>query len=279
MTPRPQMMQSSAEFEIVKLTPTIGAEILGVDLSQDLRDDVIDAIYQTLLENLVVFFRDQKLTPDQHKEFGRRFGELHIHPAVTGGVDSHPEIILIQADEKSKAGQVAEIWHTDSSCDATPPKASILYMHEVPTNGGGDTMFANMYAAYDALSDSMKKFLEGLTAIHDGQAMLYGNPVALAQGKKQPPRTEHPVVATHPETGRKLLFVNGSYTTHIVQLSRRESDAVLAFIYRHIENPVFHGRFKWRPNSSAFWDNRCSQHRGIWDFFPHRRSAHRVTVS
>jgi taurine dioxygenase len=109
--------------------------------------------------------------------------------------------------------------------------------------------------------------------------MLYGNPVALAQGKKQPPRTEHPVVATHPETGRKLLFVNGSYTTHIVQLSRRESDAVLAFIYRHIENPVFHGRFKWRPNSIAFWDNRCSQHRGIWDFFPHRRSAHRVTVS
>jgi len=277
MNPKP-LQQPSAVLDIATLTPVIGAEISGVDLSQALDPATVQSIYRALLDHMVVFFRDQTLTPEQHMAFGRYFGELHIHPAVTGGVDNHPEIILIHADEHSKRGQVAEVWHTDSSCEAHPPKASILYMHEVPAGGGGDTMFANMYAAYDALSDSMKRFLEGLTSVHDGQAMLYGNPVALAQGKKAPPRFEHPVVATHPDTGRKLLFVNGTYTTHIVQLSRSESDAVLAFLYRHIDNPVFQCRFKWRPGSIAFWDNRCAQHRGIWDFFPQRRRAHRVAV-
>jgi taurine dioxygenase len=271
-------LASSQELHITKLTPTIGAEVAGVDLSQRLSDEVIESLQQALRDNLVIFFRDQNLTLQEHKEFGRRFGELHIHPAVTGGIKDHPEVILVQADENSKPGAVAEVWHTDSSCDTKPPKASILYMREVPANGGGDTMFASMYAAYDALSDAMKSALTGLTAIHDAQAMIYGNQASADRGTGKMPRTEHPVVLTHPETGRKLLFVNGVYTTRIVQLSKHESDTVLHMLYRHIENPQFHCRFKWRPGSIAFWDNRCAQHRGIWDFYPYRRCAHRVTV-
>jgi taurine dioxygenase len=270
--------QALQTLKATTLTPVIGAEISGVDLSEPLTDGVIDFIRQAFSDHLVLFFRDQKLCPAEHKSFARRFGELHIHPAVTGGVEGHPEIILVKADENSKPGAVAEVWHTDSSCDAEPPKASILYMHEVPANGGGDTMFANMYAAYDTLSEPTKRMLEGLTAVHDAQAMIYGNQASADRGTGKFPRNEHPVVRTHPETGRKLLFVNGVYTTHIVQLSKFESDSLLGMLYRHMENPQFQCRFKWRPGSIAFWDNRSTQHRGIWDFYPLRRVAHRVAI-
>jgi taurine dioxygenase len=154
---------------------------------------------------------------------------------------------------------------------------SILYLSEVPPVGG-DTLFASMYAAYEALSDSMQRFLGGLTAIHDGARNYEGRQPASGRATEFP-RAEHPVVRTHPETGRNALFVNRLFTTRLVQLKKRESDAILGTLFRHIENPEFHCRFQWRPNSIAFWDNRCTQHLALWDYYPHRRYGHRVTIA
>jgi taurine dioxygenase len=169
-----------------------------------------------------------------------------------------------------------EVWHSDVSCDAEPPMGSILYMHELPPVGG-DTLFASMYAAYEALSEPLKRFLEPLTAMHEGEHVYRGRYGVDDQGKTFP-RAEHPVIRTHPVSGRKVLFVNSGFTTRIVQLKRTESDALLQFLFRHVETPEFHCRFRWRANSVAFWDNRCVQHHAMWDYYPQRRHGHRVTV-
>jgi taurine dioxygenase len=150
-------------------------------------------------------------------------------------------------------------------------------MHEVPPVGG-DTLFASMYAAYEALSDPMKRFLEGMTAIHDGEHVYRGRYEGVRAGGAAFPRAEHPVIRTHPVTGRKALFVNGVFTTRITQLERKESDAVLGMLYRHVETPEFQCRFRWRPGSVAFWDNRCAQHHAMWDYYPNRRRGLRVTI-
>ncbi len=263
-------------IQVRKLTPKIGAEILGVDLARPLNNQTFQEIHDALMENQVVFFRDQEIDHDQHKNFGRRFGELHWHPAVKPQIPEHPELLVIHADERSKH-VAGEEWHSDVSCDAEPPMGSILYLKEVPPDGGGDTLFASMYAAYDALSEPMKKMLEGLTAIHDGEHVYRGRYGYDDSGRTYP-RSEHPVVRTHPVTRRKGLFVNRGFTTRIKQLKRPESDAVLEMLYRHIETPEFHCRFQWRPNSIAFWDNRCAQHHAVWDYFPNRRHGYRVTV-
>jgi taurine dioxygenase len=267
---------SKPAIEVVKLTPTLGAEMLGVDLSRDLSPAEFDQILNALLENQVIFFREQELTPDQHAAFGKRFGKLHIHPAAPALVEGHPEILVVKADEKSKH-VAGEEWHSDVSCDVEPPMGSILYITEVPTNGGGDTLFASMYAAYDALSEPMKRFVEGMTAIHDGEHVYRGRYGADDRGKGFP-KAEHPIVRTHPVTGRKALYVNRGFTTRIVQLSRHESDSVLELLYRHAEIPEFQCRFKWRPGSIAFWDNRCVQHHAMWDYYPLKRYGHRITI-
>jgi len=199
---------------------------------------------------------------------------LHIHPASTAPA-GHPEILVVKADEKSKH-VAGEEWHSDVSCDAEPPMGSILYMHEVPPVGG-DTLFASMYAAYDALSEPIKRLLLGLTAIHDGEPVYRGR-FGYDAGAKGYPKAEHPVVRTHPVSGRKALFVNGNFTTRIKQLKKPESDALLAMLYRHVETPEFQCRFTWQPGSIAFWDNRAAQHHAMWDYYPHRRLGHRVTV-
>ena len=159
-------------MEIRKLTPHIGAELLGVDLAQPLSEDTFKSVHDALIENCVIFFRDQQLTVEQHKAFGRRFGELAIHPAAPGLVEGHPEILVIHADEKSKR-VAGENWHSDVSCDAEPPMGSILYMHELPPVGG-DTLFASMYAAYEGLSEPLKRMLEGMTALHRGEHVYRG---------------------------------------------------------------------------------------------------------
>lgn len=263
--------------DVRPLTPTIGAEIFGVDLGGDLSNQQFDAIHEALLRHLVIFFRDQRMTPDQHKEFGRRFGKLHLHPASPNLLAGHPEILLIQANEKSKR-VAGEVWHSDVSCDPEPPMGSILYMHETPANGGGDTMFANMYVAFDTLSAPMQHFLEGLSAVHDGEHVYRGRYGWNDSGKTYP-RSVHPVVRTHPETGRKALFVNRGFTTAIEGLNRDESDALLDMLYDHAETPEYQCRFKWQPGSVAFWDNRAAMHHAMWDYFPHSRRAHRVTIS
>jgi taurine dioxygenase len=263
-------------IEVRKVTPHVGAEIGGVDLSQPLDDRTFKEIETALVEHGVIFFRDQRMTPEQHKALGRRFGELHIHPAYPLLLEGHPEIMIIHADETSKR-VAGEDWHSDVSCDPEPPLGTILHMHEVPPVGG-DTLFASMYAAYETLSDPMKRLLEGMTAVHDGEHVYRGR-YGMAQDEGRVyPRSEHPVIRTHPVSGRRALFVNRSFTTRIVQLRRPESDAILEMLYRHIETPELQCRFAWRPGSVAFWDNRCAQHHAMWDYYPHRRRGLRVTI-
>jgi taurine dioxygenase len=228
------------------------------------------------MDRQVLFFRDQTLSAERHKELGNRFRKLHIHPAAPGMTSEHPEIFVIKADENSKR-VAGEDWHSDVSCDPEPPMGSILYLTTVPPDGGGDTMFANMYLAYETLSAPIKKMLEGMTAIHDGDHVCRGRYAANDVGKTYP-RSEHPVVRTHPVTRRKCLFVSRVFTARIVGLHRLESAAILEMLYRHIETPEFSVRFKWQPNSIAFWDNRCVQHHALWDYYPNKRYGHRVTI-
>jgi taurine dioxygenase len=262
-------------IEVTKLTPYIGAEIGGVDLSRPLGNQQFQEVHDALMENLVIFFRDQHLTHDQHKDFGRLFGNLVAHPASRHSPEGHPEILTIHADENSKH-VAGEEWHSDISCDENPPMGSILYLTEIPPEGG-DTLFASMYAAYDRLSPPVKTLVEGLTATHDGEPVYRGR-FGYAPGAQGFPRAEHPVVRTHPVTGKKALFVNGNFTTRINGLSKLESDALLQMLCRHGETPEFQCRFRWQPNSVAFWDNRCVQHHAMWDYYPKRRHGYRVTI-
>ncbi len=262
-------------IRVDKLTPIIGAEIAGVDLARPTNRQ-LDEIHRALAENLVVFFRDQDLTPEQHLAFGRHFGPLHIHPAAPHAA-GHPELMIIHADKGSPRAN-GENWHSDVSCDELPPMGSILYIKTCPPRGG-DTLFANMYAAYEALSERMKTYLQGLTALHDGESVyrgLYAN--FGVKDKDAYPHAEHPVVRTHPVTGRKALYVNRGFTRRILGLPRDESEGILNYLYQHMENPLFQCRFRWRANSVAFWDNRCTQHHALWDYWPATRSGFRVTV-
>jgi len=265
-------------FTVTKLGPAIGAEIGEIDLSRPLEADTVADLRQALLDNLVLFFHDQELEIAEHKEFGRYFGDLHIHPRAPSP-EGHPELLVIHADEKSKrvAGQG---WHTDVSCDREPPMASILRMTEVPADGAGDTIFASMYAAYEALSDTMQGFLSGLSAVHESAHVYRGRFYSDAKAARdEQPSNEHPIVRTHPETGRRALYVNSGFTTRIVGMNREESRALLDFLFGHIERPDFQVRFRWRPNSIAFWDNRCTQHLAVWDYYPQVRHGVRVTIA
>lgn len=270
-------MAQRADITVQPVTPTIGAEISGVDLARPLDDPTLETIRDALIEHQVIFFRDQEISVEAHKALGARFGELVIHPNDPG-LEGHPEVMVIHADENSKRIAGA-MWHSDVSCSAEPPMGSILRMFSVPENGG-DTLFASMYAAYEALSDRMKQMLDGLTAIHDG-APYYeevNRIMGRDSGGKTYPKSEHPVVRVHPDSGRKCLFVNHMFTTRLVGLPKAESDAILAFLFEHVRNPELQMRFRWAPHSIAFWDNRCTQHFAVWDYFPHLRSGYRVTV-
>ncbi|MEM7776385.1 MAG: TauD/TfdA family dioxygenase [Pseudomonadota bacterium] len=264
-------------IKVKPVTSRIGAEIEGVDLSGPIDNDTFNEIRQAFLTYCVIFFRDQKLTHASQTAFAQRFGELHIHPAIPGP-EGHPEIMAIHTDETSKyiAG---ERWHSDVSCDEEPPLGTLLYLHTVP-EVGGDTLFSNMYAAYDALSDRMKDYLLGLTALHDGEPQYRGRYAdkGVDDAGKTYPRYNHPVVRTHPDTGRKCLFVNPIFTMRINDVPRVESDAILRMLFEHCANEDFQVRFRWRPDSVAFWDNRCAQHLAIWDYYPHVRSGFRVTI-
>jgi taurine dioxygenase len=263
-------------IEVRKSTPNIGAEIFGADLSKPLGNQQFQEVHDALMDHLVIFFRDQKLDPEQHKAFGRRFGKLHRHPAAPVTFPEHPEIFVVKADGASKH-VAGEDWHSDVSCDPEPPMGSILYLTEVPPDGGGDTLFANMYLAYETLSEPIRKLLDGLVAVHAGEHVYRERYTANDAGKTFP-RAEHPVVRTHPVTRKKCLYVNRYFTTHIVGLRRDESDAILQMLYRCVETPELSMRFRWRPNSVAFWDNRCVQHKALWDYYPNKRYAHRVTI-
>ena len=265
-------------IDIEPLTPMIGAEIHGVDLCQPLDDRTFQRVHDAWMEHLVVFFRDQALDIERLDRVRQRFGEAHVHPSAAR-IDGFPGVIRIHTDADSKV-YAGRLWHSDVSNDAEPPMGSILHLHEVP-DSGGDTLFANMYAAFEALSGPLRSWLSGLTAVHSSlrndRDYFKVDEKNLRDGVY--PQFEHPVVRTHPVTGRKALFVNQAFTTHIVQLEPAESDAVLEFLYRHIDSPRFHCRFRWRCNSVAFWDNRCAQHLAMWDYHPQTRSGYRATLA
>jgi len=263
-------------IEVRKITPNIGAEIHGIDLSKSIGNQQFEEIHDALMHNLVVFFRNQKISVEQHIAFGRRFGEPIVHPAARSTIAGHPEIRVVKSDETTVVA-TGEVWHSDLSCQPEPPMGSILYLTEVPADGGGDTAFANMYLAYDRLSPRMKAHIKDLTAVHDG-GHVYTEPTYDTRPDRELPRSEHPIVRTHPVTGRKALFVNRGFTTRIVGLPHDESATILDYLFRHIETPEFQCRFHWQANSISLWDNRCVQHRAIYDYHPHRRYGHRVTI-
>jgi taurine dioxygenase len=270
------MANAYRTIEVRKCTPHIGAEILDVDLSRPLSAQQFEDVHAALMEHLVIFFRNQSLSPEQQKEVGRRFGKLHVHPAAPSVLPDHPEVFVIKADAGSKL-VAGEDWHSDVSCEADPPMGTMLYLTTVPPDGGGDTLFANMYRAYETLSEPVRRLIDGLTAVHDGEPLYRGRYGNDDRGRVYP-RAEHPVVRTHPVTRRRALFVNRFFTTRIVGLTRGESDAILEMLLRHIETPEFSMRFRWQPGSVAFWDNRCAQHHALWDYYPHTRYGHRVTI-
>ena len=259
-------------IDVECVTPRIGAIVHGADLTLPISDPLFEEIHAAWMDHLVLFFRDQPMTPTQHLAFGRRFGELHIHPAAPY-VDDNPALMRIHTDSDSHRNN-GQGWHSDVSADEEPPMASILHIHETPGQGG-DTLWSNMYDAYEALSEPVKQMLGSLEAMH---ASDYSGYYGDHKPQRPNPQAEHPVVRTHPVTGRKALFVNGGFTRRIKGVTPAESSALLAMLFEHVKNPNFQCRFQWQPHSVALWDNRCTQHMAVWDYYPETRSGIRVTV-
>ena len=264
-------------FTVAPLTPGIGAELLDIDLSADLPDSTIAAIKDQLLRWKVVFFRDQEISRAQHIAFARRFGALEIHP-TTPKDQPDPEVLRIVHDENSKGRENA--WHSDVTWRPEPSLGSILRAIEVP-EVGGDTLFADMGAAYEGLSDEMKRFVSGLTAEHDFMR-VFGD--RIPEDKRDEVRARypvetHPVVRTHPETGEHALYVNIGFTTKINGLAPEESDWLLNHLWKQAHLPERQCRFRWQKNSIAFWDNRSAQHYAASDYWPARREMERVTIA
>jgi taurine dioxygenase len=258
------------------LTPAVGAEVDGVHLGK-LDDETWAEVADALAQHSVLVLRDQDLTPEALVDVGRRLGVPHIHPAAPT-LDGMPEVMIIHADERSKV-VAGEGWHTDVSCDEQPPGTTILWIQQVPPMGG-DTLFASAAAAYDALSDTMKAFLAPLTAKHES-SHVYGGRYKGTEADSRDgkyPSAVHPVVRTHPVTGRKALYVNRAFTTRINELSRAESNAVLQMLYALQEDPILQCRVHWEPNTVTMWDNRAVLHRALWDYYPNVRHGLRVSV-
>ncbi len=274
---------STTALGIVPLTPTIGAVIEGVRLGAAMSDGQIAEIRAALLAHKVLFFEDQNLTPAQQRDFARRFGELDIHPLYPGDADA-PEIMVL--DNHAGNPTDNDHWHTDVTYLERPAMAGMLYARELPPVGG-DTLWASMTAAYQALSPTMRSFLDGLSAVHDfshaftdtGLAGQAAGQDKLAAARAAHPPVIHPVVRVHPETGEKALFVNSVFTARIKGMRREESHALLDFLCAHVQRPDFAVRWRWRPGAVAFWDNRCTQHYAVNDYLPHRRVLTRATVN
>src|SRR4051812_44914042 len=277
-------MMRNSRIEVRPIAGAIGAEIHNVDVSADLDEGTVGDIRQALLDHCVIFFRDQKLDVARHKAFTRRFGEIFIHPNYKG-MQADPEIIQITREPGDKK-IVGEDWHADTTMMPEPPMGAILYAIDVPPYGG-DTLFANQYQAYDTLSDGMKRMLSGMRAVHSDRK------VAGPQANKNAHRatkvredadwretvSAHPVVATHPETGRKLLYVNASYTVGFEGMTEAESKPLLGYLLEHGHRPEFTCRFRWETGSIAFWDNRVCKHLAIHDAGPFRRVMRRTQIA
>jgi len=286
-------LTTTVDVDITPLSGTIGAELRGIDLKRALDADTVTAIRSALLRYAVVFFPGQHLNPDEHVAFARNFGEVTPAHPVLPGLPGYPEVFEI---DYSKARQLRETygdvvdrydglsWHTDVTFVQRPPLGSILNAVVIPPSGG-DTMFSDQRAAYDELSPTLKDFLATLTAVHDGTrafaaALSARDEAGEWEGEKYASLdpVEHPVIRTHPETGAKVLFVNPGFTSHITELARRESDALLHYLYEHSAKPKFTVRYHWRAGDLGFWDNRATQHSVVGDFGDQHRVIQRVTL-
>jgi taurine dioxygenase len=271
----------SVSFAVQPIAGALGAEISGVDLARPLTDEAILAVRRAWLDHLVLFFRDQDLSPAQFLEFGRRFGEVIEYPFVKGLPD-YPEIIPVLKLEHERVN-FGGVWHSDTAYLDVPPMASMLLAREIPPYGG-DTLFANMYQAYETLSDGLKAMLDGLVAINssakaDASRTREDRMKDSAREVKKDYVAAHPVVRRHPETGRRALYVNVAHTVRFDGMTEEESAPLLAYLFRHQTRPEFTCRFRWRSGSLAFWDNRCAQHNAINDYAGHRRLLHRITLA
>lgn len=270
-------------IQVTRVARALGAVVSGVDISKDLEQSMVDRLGELLVEHQILFFREQPISPEAQARFAARFGSLHVHP-IYPVLPEIPEILLL--DNHASFLPDNDNWHTDVTFSETPPLAGILAAKRIPS-AGGDTLWSSNSAAYDALSEPLRRFLDGLTAQHSIAKSFpperwqsdpafkerYERAVA-----KHPP-VRHPVVRTHPVSGRKALFVNEGFTTHINELSAEESRALLAFLYTHSARPEFTVRWRWQVDDVAFWDNRVTQHYAIADYLPERRTMHRATVN
>jgi taurine dioxygenase len=279
---------SKQSIEVRPAAGSLGAEVHGVDLARPLRNSTADELRRALVEHLVLFFRDQNLTPDQHLDFSRLFGPLSRVPYVKH-MDEYPDIIAVlkEADERN-ISTFGNAWHSDFSFLEAPPMGSVLYAREVPSHGG-DTIWANMYDAYEALSDGMKRMLDPLRAMHSGRPYGVARPpkgvrtsrsIAIERDNREADReVAQPVVVVHPSSRRKALFVNAIYTVRFEHMTEAESRPLLDFLYQHCTRPEFTCRFGWKSGSLGIWDNRCTLHYAVNDYDGQRRLMHRTTIA
>jgi taurine dioxygenase len=267
-------------LDIRPIAGALGAEILGIDLSQEMTPEPAGQIRKVLNEYEVIFFRDQDISPQHQKALALSFGPLQTHPAYDT-IENFPEISILE----STAAQPTRIdaWHSDMTFRQHPPMGTVLKSEIIPPKGG-DTLWSSMTAAYQGLSQPMQAFLDKLTAVHDfshgfkESLAAPGGRERLADAVAANPPVRHPVIRIHPETGKKVIFVNSLFTTHIEGLHKSESEALLAYLFRHITVPEYTCRFQWGVNSIAIWDNRSTQHKPVNDYFPAHRRLHRITI-
>ncbi|MDH4386206.1 MAG: TauD/TfdA family dioxygenase [Caulobacter sp.] len=265
---------------VTPLTPTIGAEIDGLDLSQPIEAGEVSAVRQALLDWKVLFFRNQPIDTDEHLSFARNFGGLEVHPFAPQK-EGYPEVLAITHNRESRGKE--NVWHSDVTWRAEPSLGSILRAIELPPVGG-DTLFADMYAAYDGLTDEVKEQVDQAVAVHDFAHFRVSmrkrglTPEQIEAFNQTYPMVEHPVIRTHPETGKRAIYVNAGFTQHIVGMDKPESERLLAHLYAQAAIPEYQCRFRWEPGSIAFWDNRASQHYAASDYWPAVRRMERVTI-
>jgi taurine dioxygenase len=286
------LMASYRRIEVRPVAGALGAEIAGVNLGR-LDDDTFKEIKAAWLEHLVIFFRDQNITPEQQIAFAKRFGDIHHHPFMKG-MDEYPDILeIIKEEGDTKA--FGEVWHTDQAFNPKPAKATILYAKETPS-AGGDTLFTNLYLAYETLSEPMKALLADVKTwnVGDRKKLMHADKIGVTpdgryagnekmSAKLRDPgelQTEaaHPLVRTHPETGRKALYLS-NHTQTLVGFKSGEAKPILDYLAEHAVEPEFTCRFRWQVGSMAIWDNRCTQHRALNDYHGKRRRMHRITIA
>ena len=276
-------LKKMREYSLNPITPAIGAEISGIDLSLALSQVQLDQIYQDLIDHNVIFFRDQNISPQNHVALANSFGEIEPPHPVYPHVEGFPEIVLLENDSNNPPD--TDVWHTDVTFKSDPAFASILYSKIIPPTGG-DTLWCSLSAIYESLPNDMKKYLESLRAVHD-MGDFRNNFInedniesahKLNEGYKKFGNAIHPVIKKHPISNKKFLYINPGFTSQLVGMNMTESNNLLSYLFNFMNKPEFQIRFKWSANTVAIWDNRCTMHYAVGDYMPHHRQMNRITV-